>query len=109
LKTVKVSYCCMPSMKHIIASQNKSNLKNNPDPVPSQKCNCQIKNNCPLNGHCLQSNVVYEAQVKTENSVKSYIGLCEGTFKLRYSNRKKSINHKKYINETELSKYIWQL
>ena len=110
LKTLKVSYCCMPSIKSIISSHNSSILKkSSPDPEPSRECNCQVRGNCPLNGHCLQSNIIYQAQVNSENSVKNYIGLCEGSFKLRFSNHKKSFNHRKYSHETELSKYIWQL
>ena len=31
------------------------------------------------------------------------------TFKERFRNHIKSFNHKKYSNETELSKYVWHL
>ena len=31
------------------------------------------------------------------------------TFKERYRNHIKSFNHKRYSNDTELSKYIWKL
>ena len=37
-----------------------------------------------------------------------YIGLAETTFKKRFSNHKKSFNHERYENETELSKQYWK-
>ena len=37
------------------------------------------------------------------------MGLTGGTFKERYNNHTKSLKHKKYEKETELSKYIWDL
>ena len=38
-----------------------------------------------------------------------YIGMTASTFKERYRNHIKSFNHKRYSNDTELSKYIWKL
>ena len=38
-----------------------------------------------------------------------YIGLTEGTFKQRCTQRKSTFTHRKLSNSTELSKYIWQL
>ena len=38
-----------------------------------------------------------------------YFGLCETTFKTRYSTYKKSFNICKYKKETELSNEIWRL
>ncbi len=43
------------------------------------------------------------------NSTKHYIGMTASTFKKRYRNHIKSFNHKRYSNDTELSKYIWKL
>ncbi len=43
------------------------------------------------------------------NSTKHYIGMTASTFKERYRNHIKSFNHKRYSNDTELSKYIWKL
>ena len=42
-------------------------------------------------------------------TTKNYIGLTEGTFKQRFSQHKSTFKHRKHINSTELSKYIWQL
>ena len=40
---------------------------------------------------------------------KKPIGMTSNTFKERFRNHIKSFNHKKYSNETELSKYVWHL
>ena len=40
---------------------------------------------------------------------KHYIGMTSNTFKERYRNHIKSFTHKKYSNETELSKHVWHL
>ena len=55
--------------------------------------------------------IVYQATVKeTEtNNIETYIGLTADPFKKRYSDHLKSFRHKKYISDSELSKYIWKL
>ena len=45
-------------------------------------CSCRNKSQCPLDGNCLQTSLVYEAEVITEAEKFRYIGLCEGNFKL---------------------------
>ena len=40
---------------------------------------------------------------------KIYIGSMETSFKQRYVNHLMSFRHEKYGNQTELSKYIWDL
>lgn len=107
---LKVSYSCMPNMKSVINSHNKNIINSSNE--PSSKCNCVDKSKCPLNNECLTKNIVYKATVTTDlanYNEKSYIGICEGPFKLRYANHKKSISNKKYLNETELSKEIWKI
>ena len=77
--------------------QNTTNCTND-----SRLCNCRNHNQCPMQGNCLQANVVYKAEITTtDNNVNK--------FKIRFRNHTKSINNIKYQNETELSKYIWQL
>ena len=63
------------------------------------------KNQCPLDNKCLTSSIIYNAQVTTNSAIKNYIGLTEGTFKQRFSQRKATFKHRKYANSTELSKY----
>ena len=86
-------------------------ITNNQD-VPA--CNCIVKNQCPLNGECLAENTIYEATISIDDDTNDdnvpmkYIGLAETTFKKRFSNHKKSFNHERYENETELSKQYWK-
>ena len=66
------------------------------------------KNECPLEGQCLQTNVVYQATVTSEASTESYVGLATN-FKERYRNDNASFRHSNKRNETELSKHILTL
>jgi len=78
--------------------------------TPRKKCNCREKESCPLKGNCQECRVIYQAPVETtENEPATYIGLSEGPFKLRYANHRSSFKNKEKANQTELSKYIWQL
>ena len=72
-------------------------------------CNCRKPEECPLNGNCLQSTVVYEANINTKDIKYNYIGLTEGTFKTRYSSHVSSLKHDKLKTSTELSKKVWEL
>ena len=40
---------------------------------------------------------------------KTYYGIAEATFKLRYAYHRKSANHEKYKNDTELSNKHWRM
>ena len=111
--TLKLSYSCMPNMKTIISTHNKKILSQDtatPGPTQQQErtCNCRKKPECPLEGKCLQANVVYQASVTTEATNESYVGLATN-FKDRYRNHMTSFRHANRRNETELSKYIWTL
>ena len=107
---VRISYSCMPNVNSAIHNHNKSILHETE--AINKTCNYIKKDFCPLDNLCLTSNIVYEATVKSNyptNTPKHYIGICEGTFKNRFSNHKKSFNHQRYENETELSKEVWKL
>ena len=69
---------------------------------------CRKKSDCPLEGKCLQTNVIYQATVTTETATETYVGLATN-FKERYRNHKTSFRHSKRRNETQLSKYVWNL
>ena len=116
--TVKISYSCMNNTKQIIDNHNKrvlnsskvtDNTANNT--AHTKSCNCRQKSLCPLNGKCLQSSIIYQANVtRTDNNTsQSYIGLTENDFKTRYRNHTSSFRHAKHRNSTELSKHIWSL
>ena len=111
--TVKVSYGCMQNIGSIISSHNKKVLEDK-KPLELGACNCQARNrqNCPLDGHCLTTNVMYEATVKSSEagySDKHYIGISEPPFKKRLGNHTRDFNNKDYANTTELSKEIWKI
>ena len=52
---------------------------------------------------------MYQANVITNNECKEHFGTAEGEFKLRCNNHTISVRHKKRVNDTELSKYLWKL
>ena len=117
-QSVKVSYSCMPNVTSIIKSHNNHVLRNGSHPAqnknPARLCNCRNKDQCPLNGACLSTSIVYKATVTPASDDRSarpmhYIGLTEGTFKQRFNNHLTSFRHERHSNATELSKYIWAL
>ena len=109
--TVKVSYSCMQNMNSIIKSHNDRTIKKaeSTNEPAKKSCNCREKANCPLSGNCLTPAVVYKATVTHGNQTRTYIGNTGGPFKERFRNHTKSFKHQKYENETELSKYVWDL
>ena len=102
----------MPSIKSVINSHNKKILHTEPINPNQKTCNCQNKDNCPLNHQCLTKNIIYEATL-TSNipnyQEKKYVGLCETTFKKRFSNHKQSFSTEKYKNNTALSTEYWKI
>ena len=115
--TVPVSYSCSENMKTYIKRHNNKILKrhdsqdNPPNTNSTLSCNCRNPMQCPVKGNCLQSSVLYEARVTTTDNkqTRSYIGVTGDNFKTRYRNHCKSLNSRKYKNETELSKHVWNL
>ena len=67
------------------------------------------KAHAPLPNKCLYTNTIYKATVKTNNSIKHYIGETEGTIKQRIHNHNLSFKYRNYASNTSLSSYIWQL
>ena len=103
----------MKNINSIIKSHNDRTLgkSKNANQTPTKACNCRSKSDCPLQGNCQASAVVYKATVTLThtNQMKTYIGNTGGAFKERYRNHTKSFRHQRYETETELSKYIWEL
>ena len=107
--SIKLSYSCTANIKSVISSHNKSILKPNTGPA-AKMCNCREKNNCPLNGQCLQEALIYKATVKSsDNAVREYIGCSEPPFKQRFANHTHSFNKAQHKNSTRLSQHIWEL
>ena len=103
---IKVSYSCTQNIGRIIKAHNK---KLSTPPVPeSLPCNCRRKAECPLNGDCRKTSVVYKCEVFSPDLPKKvYIGLTEKDFKTRYNSHTQSFRNKKYANSTTLSAHIW--
>ena len=98
----------MPSMSSVIHKHNKS-IMNAEKETESRKCNCPRNSTCPLDGNCLQKNLIYKAAVSSGEDTKFYYGLCEPEFKSRLANHKKAFKNRVYMKDTELSKYVWDL
>ena len=107
--TVKVSYSCTQNMSSMIKSHNKKVI--NKDVKESKSCNCRVKSECPLNGQCQVTDIIYKCTVLLpDKSNKVYLGNAEGDCKKRFYNHRKSFNNEGSAgSDTTLSKYIWEL
>ena len=109
-RCLKISYCCLSNIKSEIASHNKSLISGGDKGASDKLCNCRKKNECPLDGRCLTSNVVYQAEMTTnDGDCGVYIGTTGNTFKERYRGHKTSFKNKTKRSSTELSKFYWKL
>ena len=109
--TIKRSYSCVPNIRSKIKGHNKQILQPKPT-EPKKLCNCLVKEDCPMNGLCLTSSILYQATIKSSDSEygqKRCKGICETTFKKLYANHKKSFNFVKSKNDTTLSIEYWTL
>ena len=109
---LKLSYSCSPNIKQIIDGHNKTILSQNMPPqqqTPAKPCNCREPDKCPLKGQCLVKEVVYQATITTAERSETYVGLTATEFKTRWRNHQMSFKHESKKNDTELSKYLWQL
>ena len=108
---MKLSYSFMPNITSKINGHNKKILQ--PKPTEPQKlCNYLVKEDCPMNGLCLTSSILYQATTRCSDSKckqKRYKGICETTFKKRCANHKKSFNLIKSKNDTTFSIEYWNL
>ena len=107
-----MSYSCAHTMKQSIDGHNKAILTKDNPPVqdPNVKTsNCKNENDCPLQGECLQKEMVYQATVTTREEKETYVGLTATAFKTRWRNHQMSFKHEKKRYDTELSKYLWEL
>ena len=105
---IKVSYSTMPNMKQQINRHNAKILRSKTEETDERTCNCRNRNDCPLNGHCLQKNVVYQVDVHCNNTTKTYYGLTEQNFKSRWNNHNFSLRNAEHTQKTALSSYVWK-
>ena len=58
----------------------------------------------------MSQNTLYQADISSENfQTKIYYGISKTKFKTRFSNHKKSFNHEKHKNGTQLSNELWNI
>ena len=53
--------------------------------------------------------MIYKTEVATNTTYKKYYETPEREFKSRYNNHTQYFRHISYVNDTELSKYLWTL
>ena len=98
----------MTNIAAIICFHSKQVLK---PKIENYGCNCRDRDSCPMENQCLIPQIVYRADVSNskDNETKFYYTLTETSFKKRYGNHKRSFIYDQHKNDTELSKYIWDL
>ena len=105
---IKVSYSCMPNMAAIISKRNKIALQNRANSRrTTPPSNCRNKANCPLEGKCRESSIIYKTALKSNGIARHYYGCSETKFKTLFNNHKQSLLHRHKRNATELSKAVW--
>ena len=99
----------MPNTKTKINAHNREILRNTPS-KNTKHCNCQKKENCPMNGAYLKESLVVYATISCKDKnykPRFYKGSCEKGFKKHYSNHKKSFNVPLSKHDTTLSTEYW--
>ena len=109
---VKISYSCLPNIGKRLAKLNTKKLSVAQVQVPNEG-DCRCRQECPVDGECKDSNLIYSASVSSmengQEKVGKYYGQTSTTFISRYRNHMHSFKNKKLEKATELSKYIWNL
>ena len=94
-------------MGSVITSHNRRIIQSTSG---NHGCNCRNRAECPLDNKCLTVNIVYKAVVSAPSKPdKKYFGIAETSFKDHFRNHTRDFHHKKYVNSTELFKYMWKL
>ena len=76
-----VSYSCLPNFANMIKSSNNRILSEEKT-QDQPKCNCQQKDTYPIEGNCIEKELIYQCNLK-ENSTSdgvNYSGLTKNTF-----------------------------
>ena len=106
--TLKIGYRCTPNIGAAISAHNSKLLE------PKEKnaintCNCDRKEDCPVQGKCLESEVIYRATITEEGGkIHTYTGLTANKFKARWSGHKHTFNNEE-ANQTTLSSLSHEL
>ena len=104
---IKLSYSSCRNIGSVIASHNQRIIQPTSN---NHGCNCRNRAECPLDNKCLKANIAYKAVISApSNQDKKYFGITETSVKDHFRNHTRDFRHKKYVNSTELSKYLWKL
>ena len=104
--TVKESYSCTDKMTSINVSHNKKIIKESTDnKVPY---NCRVKEECPFDGKCQKTDIIYECFGPTINNPnKVYLGKAKGNFKIMYCNHKASFKSRQGEKASHFLNIFW--
>ena len=106
-QTIKISYSGSPNMQKIISIANAKILR--AEETPQRSCSCTKNAVCPLDGRCLEKNIIYHAKVKqSDQKVTNYIGQTSIEFKKRLAVHTQTFNDKT-VSQTSLSRHIHEL
>ena len=99
--TVKLSYSGTRNAAAGIMSQNQNVLNLC---IENSGCNCEKKQNCPLDIKYQTPSIIYDAKVTNDkhNDEKNYLGLCETPFQERYNNHTKYFRNEAFSKDAEL-------
>ena len=101
----------MPNIQASINSHNKRIMEET-EPLVRGECNCRNPVECPIPGECNTDKILYEAAISSNlpgYESKTYKGISEPAFKIRFGNHKKAFNHPQYKKDTTLSKEVWDI
>ena len=105
--TVKIGYSTTANMQKIISGRNAKIFSQ--EGTPPRKCSWTKNATCPLNGHCLENNIVYHAKItQSDQKVTNYIGQTSTNFKARLAVHNQTFRDEK-VSQTSLSKHIRNL
>ena len=111
---LKISYSCLPNLKTKIAAHNRKILFGQINSNgKGGGCNCHQPQECPMEGACMVSDIIYEAEVLKPGEVRGeghfYVGLASGPFKKRWYNHTNSFRDETKSKFSELAKFVWSL
>ena len=105
---MKVGYRCTPNIGSAISAHN-SKLLQPPKETGKKTCNCDTQEDCPVQGKCLETEVIYRATLTEENGNKhTYTGLTANKFKDRWTGHNYTFNNEE-ANQTTLSSLTHEL
>ena len=110
-KQCKVSYSCSPNFASMIKLLHNNRILSEEKTQDQPKCNCWQKDTCPLEGNCLDKELIYQCNLKenTTSDGVNYNNLTENTFKDRFYEHHNSFKYQGKETYTELSKHIWEM